>query len=176
MKKHVFGFVIFSVIVVTFIAIFFAADRLRMPSVNEVEIRDERVIVSCPTSRSAVLPHKVQSVQFDLDSKKLIVKIRVGVGRSPQKLFVNAKLSDLNGFSFDFVETATVALNNRNEAYLSFETYVPDSERIDRTQNFYFSAVVSESAFTDVEHLQNNGAAHMRQVLFVHGNASILKK
>lgn len=178
MKKHVFGFALFVLIVVafTFVFAFFRAGAI--PEVLAVEDPKSLPVRSIIIDHAAKsIPHEVIGAYFDLDSGKLISKIKVKLDKNgPKELIVRAELTVFQSFRSELCSPARVqSFSSENEAIVVFEENVVNAGQIDRNDNLYVSFSVYDKAFSPDDAEIQGDLATIQQVLFVHGNESILK-
>ncbi|MGC2235673.1 MAG: hypothetical protein WA584_05905 [Pyrinomonadaceae bacterium] len=122
-----------------------------------------------------LLVYKVQSVQFDLDSGKLISKIELiwnGDFEPPAEIFMNAEVKGFDQnrtFKFFVFDRLNEPFKNGNKVVATVETTATRYDG-DAKDNLYASF-----GFSD-EKMPKQTDSELSPVLFVHGKSSIIKK
>lgn len=186
MKKHIFGFVLFSLVIASFALVyaFFNAPSIPpkeavKPPVAQTETREEKPYF-CNLRRNN-LSFEVQSSQFDLDNNKLTSKVKVywnGNENPPKQIYLTGNL-----FTLAQKETSksieplvfTSAFNNRREATLVVLSNFGEEIKFDQRQNLYVNLKFSESDSSENYSKPSINLAEANQVLFVHGESSVIK-
>lgn len=168
MKKHIFGFALFGLILTSFAFTFAFFSSPKVEYLN-IETKVPHFI-----NNQKLLVYKVQSVQFDLDSGKLISNVEFtwnGI-EPPTEIFMNAEVTvfDQNkNFNFFIFDRLDKPFKNGNKVIAAFETtavrYVGDEKN-----NLYASFGFSGDA------MPKETDSGLTPVLFVHGKKSIIKK
>jgi hypothetical protein len=186
MKKHIFGFVLFSLVVASFALVyaFFNAPSIPpveavKPPVAQTETREEKPYF-CNFRRNN-FSYVVQSSQFDLDNNKLTSKVKVywnGNGNPPEQIYLTGNLFTLDqkGTSKSIEPMVfTGAFNNRREATLVVLSNIGNETKFDRRQNLYVNLKFSENDTSENSSKPGKNLAEANQVLFVHGEGSVIK-
>lgn len=167
MKKHIFGFALFSLIIVSFV--FTCALFNSSVEVINIETTAHKI-----NNNQKLLVYKVKSVQFDLDSGKLISNVEFTWNgfEPPTEIFMNAKVTGFDQnktFDFFVFDRLDQPFKNGNNIIVTFET---TAERYDGDEkdNLYASFGVSNEA------MPKETGSEITPVLFVHGKSSIVKK
>ena len=162
MRKHIFGFLLFSSIVVAFVLVFAYFYAPEIPKITDV---------TRPNFESNA-SYQVQSVQYDLERRKLISRIRFnwfGEGPPPKNLWMYATISDDRR---QFVASLPAQelrdpFKNGNEVYLTLEMPFSSSQNISREDNYYAKFEI----YGDCSATQFSNSIAV-PVLFVHGEES----
>jgi hypothetical protein len=184
MKKHIFGFLLFSFIVASFglIFAFFYAPSIPpkesvKPPVPQTVERVEKPY-SCPTKRNKI-SYEVLNSKFDLDGNELISKVKVswtGSGAPPSQIYVRTELFTLvRNELTKTLETVTFeeVFENRSEATLIVVSKLDKVDsKIDEKQNLYVTFNFSEEFPTENYSNSGKNVAEAHPVLFVHGDVS----
>ncbi len=182
MKKHIFGFALFSLIVASFALVyaFFNAPSIPpkesvKPPVAQTETREEKPYL-CNLLRSN-LSYEVQSSQFDLVANKLTSKVKVywnGDGNPPKQIYLTGNLFTLD--QKDASKTIepmvfTGTFNNRREATLVVLSKFGEEIKFDERQNLYVNLKISENSSSESYSKPSKNLSQASQVLFVHGES-----
>ena len=186
MKKHIFGFVLFSLVIASFAFVyaFFNAPSIPpveavKPPISQAETREEKPYF-CNLRRNN-LSFEVQSSQFDLDKNELTSKVKVywnGNGNPPEQIYLTGNL-----FTFDKLETSksiepmvfSGTFNDRREATLIVLSNIGDEIKFNERQNLYVNLKFSENKSSENYSKPGKNLAEASQVLFVHGENSVIK-
>ncbi len=177
MRKHVVGFAVFSLIVGSFVVFYAFVFPPLIPDIGESDTAEQNGRKGSTGSLRQGISHKVESVHFDLGSDKLISKIDVNWrGESPADLFVKIRLYSPHDLDIVVFDTLTDAnLDGMGGVVWFSEEQIPYATRIERTQNLYASFEVSDRPFESEETTGASGPV-LKEVLFVHGDRSIIQK
>jgi hypothetical protein len=185
MKKHIFGFLLFSFIVASFgliYAFFYAPSIPPKESVKPpvaLTVAPAEKTYTCPTRRSKVA-QEIQSAQFDANKNELITKVKVswnGYGNPPKQLFVRPNLFTLERYE-DLVgslepQKITDVFKNRSEATLVIISKIDRSNtKLNERENLYVSVDFSEDEKFSSPAI-NLTEAH--EVLWDHGDNPTVK-
>lgn len=180
MKKHIFGFVLFSLIVASFVLVyaFFNAPSIPpieavKPPISRTETREEKPYY-CNLRRNKI-SFEVQSSQFDLEKNKLTSKVKVywnGNENPPKQIYLTGNL-----FTLDQKEISktiepmvfTGTFNNRREATLVVLSKIGEDTKFDKRQNLYLNLKFSEDNSSENYSKPSKNLTEASQVLFVHG-------
>lgn len=180
MKKHLIGFTVFAFIVGSFAFIWalFGYFTQTIPNVPKVE--SERLPVfksekrrSCSKYKQT-LKYDVISSQYFKDEGKLISKLEVdwnGYGSAPDKIYVGTKIFssiDFDNPRFEDSKVFYTPFGNERSSIIYVETNLRDFSR--NNENFYANFNISTNGETNVFGTQTS------QIVFVHGNSSILTR
>jgi len=186
MKKHIFGFVLFSLIVASFVLVyaFFNTPSIPpkeavKPPIARMETREEKPYY-CNLRRNKI-SFEVQNSQFDLDKNELTSKVKVywnGNENPPKQIYLTGNL-----FTLDQKEISktiepmvfTGTFNNRREATLIVLSKIDKEIKFDERQNLYLNLKFSENDSSENYSKPSKNLAEASQVLFVHGENSVIK-
>lgn len=182
MKKHIFGFALFSFIIASFVFTyaFFSAPSLVSkeavkPPAAQLEPREEKPY-TC-NFRKNKLSHEVLSSQYFVDENKIVSKIRVTLNDSvaPSTIYVNANYSAAgnigkNGFG-DQVRIENPFSEGR-EKIVTITSNVTDGKKFDIDENLY--VLVSASDYDgSINYKRKGEVTQAKSVLFVYGKSSL---
>lgn len=187
MKKHIFGFVLFSFIVVSFglIYAFFYAPSIPSkeavkPPAAQTETRNERPY-SCPTRRVKDFSYEVESANYFADQGKLISKVKLywnGKGPTPKNISISPRIFTLDTYEKSTALSAETFYNpfeRGNSVTVSIESkFIPNGVG-SGPANLYvvFDALDSTSgAYLTSEKINTSEAFH---ILYVYGEGSETK-
>lgn len=185
MKKHIFGFALFSFIVASFVFTyaFFSAPSIPSkesvrPPVAQLEPREEKPY-SC-NLRKNKLSYEVLSSQYFVDEDKIVSKIRVSLNDSvaPSRIYVGTTFSSAgnigkNGYG-DQITVENPFAEGR-EKIVTITSKVLEGEKIDIDENLY--AMVSVTDYDGSTNYKKSGAVtQAKPVLFVYGKSSMSKR
>jgi len=189
MKKHILGLGIFSFIFASFAFAFAFFYAPPIPQIEEVKIenKDKVEIVnyqktSCFRKRIKEITSEVVSSQLFLDEEKIISEIKLswnGSGEPPQKVSVMTNFFTLKNegkSSFGTLQVFDKPFNGVTEKTFTVVSKISDNQRIGKHNNFYVISSASDYYSADKPVEPDKGTAEATQVLFVHGNSSIIKK
>lgn len=187
MRKHIFGFAIFSLIIFSFamaFAFFYAPPIPRKEEVKQPVIQKDKPSEK-PTycvKRTKDITYQVESSQFYLETGKLISKIKLtwnGSGEPPKKIYLNTHLFTLNQNKDEKILDSEISYNpfvNGNEATILIELNGAKANWINGKNNLYvvfdFSTDYSSGNYIE----ESRKLAEAKQVLFVYGENSVVKK
>lgn len=167
MKKHIFGFALFRLIFASFAFVFFNSSKIK--SLN-VETKDPESI-----KNQKLLVYKLQSVQFDLDSGKLISQIELTWNgfEPPSEIFVHYQVTGFRDENFNFFvcDRLDKPFKNGKTVTVAIATTTPRYSG-DEKDNLYAAIRLSDDAFR----ISKENYSELAPVLFVHGNDSKIKK
>jgi hypothetical protein len=181
MRKHIFGFALFSLIFASFALVyaFFYAPSIPpqeavKPPISQTETRNEKPY-SCQLRRNK-LSYEVLSSQFDWDKRELTSKVKIfwnGYGESPTQIFAKIELFTIeeNGFSESLEPMAfTKVFENRTEATLIIIRKLDEAnKKLSKGQNLYIDFNFSEN-YPEVDYVKSSkNLSQAYQVLFIHG-------
>lgn len=187
MKKHIFGFTLFSFIFASFAFAFahlYAEPVLDKIFINKPVFEAERQKRYLKMSESSKV--EVISTQFDTDEKKLISTIKMTLGafdEVPPTFFVGTRIysyenySDVKKISVRDVEMNAFESANAptDEVIFTIESAVSGSEKINGAENLYAIFDFWHFNTTDGNIKQISESSEPENVLFIHGKSSVLK-
>jgi len=189
MKKHILGLGIFSFIFASFAFAFAFFYVPPIPQIGEVADKTEAEQsikkfekTSCFRKRTKELSSEVVSSQLFLDEEKIISEIKLswnGSGEPPQKVSVVTNFFTLKNegkSSFGTLQVFDKPFNGVTEKTFTVVSKISDNQRIGKHNNFYVISSASDYYSADKTVEPDKGTAEATQVLFVHGNSSIIKK
>ncbi len=184
MKKHIFGFALFSFIVASFVFTyaFFSAPSLVSkeavkPPVAQYEPREEKPY-TC-NFRKNKLSYEVLSSQYFVDEDKIVSKIRVSLNDSvaPSKIYVGATFSSAgnigkNGYGDQL--TVENPFAEGREKIVTITSKVVEGEKIDIDENLYVMVTVADCDGS-TNYKRTGEVTQAKPVLFVYGKSSMSK-
>jgi len=183
MKKHIFGFMLFSFIFASFaltFAFFHASPNVSVKKTKQTEYPAERPVY-CPKKQQGI-DYRVLDSQFDLDSGEFVSNIHLNwtkSGKAPKKIFVNTQFFTLeNGrekvsdetqmFTEPFGDFKATTITVRHKSVNELSVYI--------NENLYVSFDFSQDEFSNDLGERSEDLSKINQVLFIHGEASRIKK
>lgn len=187
MKKHIFGFVLFGFIVVSFALVYMVFNAPLIPKVEEVklpiyqqETQTERPIYCSKKMKG--FSYYVVSSQYSLEKNKLISKITLfwkGNGEAPKKISVQPRIFTLANYEQAMslnAETFIEPFKEGNSKTIVIESkFIQNGVSNERT-NFY--VVFDFLNNSDGTYLTNEKAtfSDANQVLLDYGESSVIKR
>jgi len=184
MKKHIFGFALFSLIVASFVFIyaFFRAPSIPtkeavLPPVTISETRSERPVY-CP-SRTKKLSYEVLGSEFDINNNKLRSKIRLpynGRDMEFKQIFATAKLFTLDQKELPMtLKTVSIMKLDykADETTLIIFSELDKNKKINEGQNLYVTFKISEDNIPESYADSTKNLTEAHEVLLVHGEKSV---
>jgi hypothetical protein len=182
MKKHIFGFALFSIIVASFVFTYAFCSAPSLvpkeavkPPVAQYEPREEKPY-SC-NFRKNKLSYEVLSSQYFVDEDKIVSKIRVSLNDSvaPSRIYVGTTFSSAGNIGKDrFGDQMTVEnpFSEGREKIVTITSKVVDGEKIDIDENLYVMVMVS--VYDDAaKYKTRDEIRQAKPVLFVYGKSTI---
>jgi len=183
MKKHVFGFALFSSIVASFVLVyaFFSAPSIPSkeavkPPVSQVETSVERPY-SC-RFRSNKLSYEILSSEYFVTENKIVTRIRVeysgAIRIAPSKIYIGTSFSSANNIGNKDFEVNQIVENPFGESREKIVTVVSKlsgGKKINIDENLYVLASVTDYDGS-VNYKRSGDTTEARAVLFVYGNNS----
>jgi hypothetical protein len=190
MKKHIFGFVIFGFIFASFAFAFAYFCAPPIPQIGEVNIQkcEDSMFQgdheSSPTCRKKAnnFSSVVQSVQFDLNSGMItcIVKLKWnGVGELPKKVYSGVHLFTAEDDEESLYNNKQIFLDpfeKSNEVAVKIQYKLIYDLSPDTKKNLYALVEFSGDGRFDGYKEGREDISKAKQVLFIHGNSSIIRK
>ena len=184
MKKHIFGFVLFSLIVVSFALIyaFFFAPSIPSkesvrPPVPQTEVRTERP--ACYPKRLKDFSYEVISANYFAEQGKLVSKVKLywnGNGAAPKRISVSPRVFTLDDSEKSTSLKAEALINpfeDGNSKTISIESKYVLSDNGSGPANFYVVFdVLDNSSGTRLtsEKVNLSEAFH---ILYVYGEVNV---
>ncbi len=187
MKKHLFGFAIFGFIFASFAVAFAYFYAPPIPQIGEVKqspvyLSEPRTSCFKKSENRKSLKHEIISSQYFYDENKVVSEIKLtwnGYGSAPEKINVvtiltaseyskSGRNSTLQEFQNPFADSriATIKVVSR----------ILEAEKLDKGTNLYAFFRISGVNFNYDDFDGNANLKEPTQVVFVHGNSSIIKK
>lgn len=183
MKKHIFGFALFSFIFASFafaFAFFYTPTIRRIEKIKQITSKTERPVFRPKTQQD--ITYRVLSSEFDLDSGEFTSNIHLywnRDGKAPRKIFVNTHLftpeADEEGI-FDERLVFTEPFGDSSGTTITIRYKVNYDLSFDRRKNLYASFDFSQDEFSNDLTERSEDLSEFNQVLFIHGENSIIKK
>jgi hypothetical protein len=133
MKKHIFGFMLFSLIVASFVVVyaFFYAPSIPSPEavkppVPRTETRAEKPF--CYPKRSKDFSYEVESANYYAEQGKLVTKVRIhwnGRGDAPKKISVQPRILTADNYGKNLAlkaETFFAPFTDGNDKMVTIES------------------------------------------------------
>lgn len=185
MKKHIFGFTLFSLIVASFIFAYAFLSAPSIPSkeavkppVSQKESRSEKPYSCYPKKNK--LSYEVLSSQYFVSENKIVSKIRVSLNNYasvPSKIFVSTNFSSVGNIGKDgFGDSQAVEdpFAEGREKIVTVVSRVSDGKKIDIDENLY--VLVSVTDYDGSANYKKSGEiTEAKAVLFVYDEKPILK-
>lgn len=182
MKKHIFGFALFSFIVASFVLTyaFFAAPSIPSkeavkPPLALVEPRAEKPY-TC-NLRKNKLSYEVLSSQYFVDEDRIVSKIRVSLNDSvaPSRIYIGTTFSSAgnigkNGYG-DQVTVESPFAEGR-EKIVTVTSKVTDGKKIDIDENLYVLVHIADYDISR-NYKKSGEVTQAKPVLFVYGKDSL---
>ena len=181
MKKHIFGFMLFSLIVASFVmvyAFFYAPacppkEAVKPPVPQTISRTEPQTYCNMNKNK---LSYEVLSSQYFVDENKIVSKIRVSLNGSvrvaPSKIYVGMIFSTAGKSSasqFGEYEIVENPFAESREKIVTIVSKSVDGRTIDIDENLYARASVSDSYEGSVKSTDNT---QPKAVLFVYGEKS----
>ncbi len=179
MKKHIFGFALFSLIVASFVFAYaflcapsIPSKEAVKPPVSQKELRSEKPY-SCYPKRNK-LSYEVLSSQYFVAENKIVSKIRVSfngsIGMAPSKIYVTTTYSSAGNVGKDGFGENKVLENPfayTRELVVDVVSRVSSGKKLDIDENLY--ALVSVTDYDGSANYKNNeDITKAKPVLFVY--------
>lgn len=178
MRKHIFGFALFSSIIFTFALVFAFFNAPAIPKKEEVKqpvlpketVRENRDYY-CP-KKSKDLTYRVMNSEFDSDSGKFTSNISLswnGYGKPPKKIFVKTQLFTMDTGEkavLDFGKPFIEPFGESRSTIITVETKI-SSAKIDPQKNLYAGFDFSEDEFSSNFTVGNAYLTEANQVLMI---------
>ena len=182
MRKHIFGFALFSFIFLSFAAVFALFRAAPVVNVAVEEILPPNFTVEketyCPKrTQSNALSYEIIGSYFFYDESRIVSRIRISWNRNtppPAKIYVTTKIASASGENI-FVKGSGIEspFAESNSQIITVVSRISNRESV-KDSNLYVSANVTDDK-DSVNYEKSNGAPPT-QVIFVHGESSIIKK
>ena len=182
MKKHIFGFALFCFIFLSFVlaSAFFYAPPIPQIAQVAVPVFGEESLIDCEEPmKSTGISHEIISSYFFYDESKIVSKIRVLRNRrekAPAKIYITARYSAVVNIAERAADDVKILENpfvGADEQIVTITSLVSNRDSIDKDANIYMFINVTDRCFP----LGNSGdATETKQVVFVHGETSIIRK
>ncbi len=179
MKKHLFGFAIFSFIFASFAVAFAYFYAPPIPQISVIEENEPFQLItesvektSCFGVTKKDISYQIQYTQYDSDNDQFISKMYVtwkGNGEAPKKLFVATKIYTLEQrkFAEHFSSMVfTEPFENSKTAMLIVKFKIPEN-LFDKKQNLYATFNFSESSNDEYE-FSSGTTTESQSVLYFH--------
>lgn len=183
MKKHIFGFMLFSLIVASFglvYAFFYAPaippkEAVKPPVPQMVSRTEPRSYCNLNKNK---LSYEVLSSQYFVDENKIVSKIRVSLNGSvrvaPSKIYVGTSFSsagNIGGKGFGDYQTVENPFAESREKIVTVVSKVWDGKKIDIDENLYVLVSVTDTDGS-TNYKKNTDVTQAKAVLFVYGDKS----
>ncbi|HVE55841.1 MAG TPA: hypothetical protein VNB22_03370 [Pyrinomonadaceae bacterium] len=184
MKKHIFGFVLFGLIVASFALVyaFFNAPSIPpveavTPPVAQTETREEKPYY-CDLRRNK-LSYEVLSSQYFVEENRIVSQIRItfngSIRTAPSKIYVNTTFSSVGNIGKDGFGDSQIVENpfsDSREKVVTITSRVTNEEKIKPNENLYILALVTD--YDSSRNYKNSeDITQAKAVLFVYGKNSV---
>jgi len=183
MKKHIFGFMLFSFVIASFAFVytFFNVPSIPpveavKPPVSQAETREEKPYY-CNLKRNN-LSYEVLSSQYFVEENKIVSQIRVTLNGSirvaPSKIYVNTTFSTVGNIGEDGFGDSQIIENpfaDSRQKLVTVVSKVSRSKKIDVGGNLYVLASVTDYDGS-VNYKRGGDVTEAKAVLFVYGKNS----
>lgn len=188
MKKHIFGFVLFSFIVASFALVyaFFSApsipsrETVKPPVTAPVEVRSEKPM--CNYKRTKDFSYSVESANYFADKNLLMTKVTLswnGNGAPPREISVQPRVFTLGDTEVTFpLKSGTFVepFKNGNTKTIYLESDWRVSQYKNNSPNFYVVFDVSDNVSGKNLTSEKVNIAEAHQILYVYGDDSVIKR
>ena len=184
MKKHIFGFAIFSFIFVSFalaFAYFYAPPVRQITEIKPLLVEPEYSPTSCRKKLKEIKSEVVDS-QYIAGQNKVISRIKVswsGIGVAPEKLYVTTLISSVDEKdkkSFGTYEILDKPFIDDLEKVFTLVSRNSNNHKIDKKTNLYARFSVTDSYTTGESSEENIKLTQATPVVYVHGDSPVGKK
>jgi hypothetical protein len=186
MKKHLFGFAIFSLIVAAFVMVyaFFYAPAIPpketvKPPVAHTDTQVERPY-SCRLSRNKI-SYEVLSSEFDRDKNKFTSKVKLtwnGASQAPEKIYIDLKFvtsSQLDKPLHFISQKIDNPFPDGNQRITTIESEDVPAGKVNKNENLYAIYQFSQNDLSEENPNKTIDLSEAKQVLFIHGEDSVIK-
>lgn len=192
MKKHIFGFALFSLIVATFAIIYAFFSAPSIPPVNAVkppsavsESRTEKPY-SCPTKRKDFakdFSYEIVSANYFAEQNKLVTKVKLywnGSGVAPKKLVIQPRIFTIESYDNEKLdglkaETLVEPFADGNGKTFSIESKFVLSGMGSGPPNLYVAFDFADGANGNPLTSEKASLAEAFHVLYVYDDSLVVK-
>ena len=184
MNKHVFGLLIFGLIVfLTAVgyAVFYRAPMPQIAEIDEVFVENAKP-TSCFPGLKSHITSEVESVAILTDENKLIAKIKLnwhGDSAPPPKIYVGAETftpENISNTVFKDSQLIAAPFKNGGAAEIMVEYKISNWKNFDPKQNYYAAFDVSESDADAAAFSIEKKKSRAHSVVLAHGKNSAFAK
>lgn len=182
MKKHIFGFALFCFIFGSFVfasAFFYAPPILQIAEVALPVSDDEPLIDGEETVRPTGISHEIISSYFFYDESRIVSKIRISRNKrekAPAKIYITARYSAVVNVAeraFEDVKILENPFAGADERIVTITSLVSNRDSIAKDANIYMFTNVTDRSFP---YTKSGDVTPTKQVVFVHGETSVIRK
>ena len=182
MKKHIFGFALFSFIVASFVFTyaFFSAPSIPSkeavkPPVSQPEPQAEKPY-SC-NLRKNNLSYEVLSSQYFVDEDRIVSKIRVSLNDSvaPSRIYIGTTFSsavNIGNGGYGDQQTVESPFAEGREKIVTVVSKITDGKKIDIDENLYVLVHIADYDISR-NYKKSGEVTQAKPVLFVYGKSSL---
>lgn len=182
MKKHVFGFALFSFIFLSFAVVFALFGTTQVSTIREFKHRivtaEEKKFCPKRTSEASAISHEVISSYFFYDENRIVSTVRISWNRTsppPVKISVSSVFAFAgDGNNFGVSKIVENPFSESNEQIVTITTEVSEHEPISKKANLYVYTFANEHHGSKAINMPEDFTL-MTPVVFVHGESSIIK-
>jgi hypothetical protein len=186
MKKHIFGFALFSIIVASFVLIytFFYAPSIPpknavKPPVSQVEKAEKPY--ACYPKRLKDFSYEIVSANYFVEQSKLVTKVKLywnGNGEAPNKISVQPRIFSINNYD-NAISLKTETLNDPfvdgNGKTFTVESKYALIGEGNGPLNLYVVFDFADSVSGNYLTSEKPGLAEAFHILTVYGESSVVK-
>jgi hypothetical protein len=186
MKKHIFGFALFSLIVASFVLIyaFFYAPSIPpknavKPPVSQTETRADKPYF-CPTKRKD-FSYEIVSANYFAEQGKLVTKVKLywnGYGEAPKTISVQPRVFSIDNYDKAITlktETFENPFTEGGSDFISVESKFVLNGMGNGLPNLYVVLDFTDATKGDSLSSEKPGLAEAFHVLYVYGESSVVK-
>lgn len=189
MKKHILGAAIFGFIFASFavaFAVFYSPQLPQIPEVKQDSITGNPVIsygkTSCFRNNRKNISVEVVNSQYFFDEDKIYSEIKLawnGSGAPPKKIYLTTLASvtenKVNNSFGGVVQILENPFKDATEKTFKVVSRSSDNKKIKAQDNLYVIATASEDSNGEISE-SSKSFSEKKEVVFVHGESSVLRK
>jgi hypothetical protein len=185
MRKHIFGFALFSLIFVSFAVVFALFRTTPISTVREIKppviVTEEKNYCPKKTAEANAISHEIIGSSFFYDESRVVTTIRIWWNKTsppPAKVYITTHFSEIgsvDGKGFGDEKILENPFAESNEKIVTVVSRVSNREAIDKNVNLYVFANVTDYA-DSMSYMKGGETVIAKEVLLVHGESSIIKK
>lgn len=182
MKKHIFGFTLFCFIFVSFVfasAFFYAPPIPQIAQVALPVFDEEPLIDGEEPMKPTGISHEIISSYFFYDENKIVSKIRISRNKrekAPAKIYITARYSAVVNVAeraFDDVKILENPFAVADVQIVTITSLISNRDSINKDANIYMFTNVTDRS---LPYRKSGEVTETKQVVFVHGETSVIRK